>query len=93
MIHQAVSAQAKAVSANSTTPPREGSTSVGGRTGWPYDSGFFFAQTETALRAYQKANNCLSITCSFVLIGPGFFAVAPDLSRCRVLVHVPRSSN
>ena len=93
MTHQAVSAKKKAVSANSTTRPRGGSTSVGGRTGWPYQSNFFCAPIGSASRAYCKANNYLSITLSFVLIDPSFFAVAPHLSRCGLLVHVPRSSN
>ena len=74
MTHLSISAKKKAVRANSTTRPRGGSTSVGGRTGWPYESRFTFTPTETASRANCQANNCLSITFSFVLIGPSCFA-------------------
>ena len=93
MTYQAVSAKKKAVSANSTTRPRGGSTSVGGRTDSPHESRFFFAPTEMASRVYYQASYSLSIAFSFVLICPSLFAAAPNLSRCRLLVHVPRSSN
>ena len=53
----------------------------------------FFALSGMAARVDYEVNNWPSIIFSFESIGPSFFAVVPDLTRCRLLVHVPRSSN